>query len=185
MRLFKTFAISSVFCPWPSSTVRWECRAVYSATLSSPPPWQITTTGSRSFLSHRSQGMELPVDRDFYTHFSAEGGSEYLFGSSPNTTEYDSRMSSTPYSTRFKEPVRNKDPKRSFWPFLEALANEPQPYAMVARWMGSVVRRAPDEKNTDQATFPEYLADNTEGVSRLRAQRPHSSSFVCFQGLRG
>jgi len=68
----------------------------------------------------------------------------------------------------------------SLWPFLEFLEDESQPYAkIIDSWMEPVVRRAleykrkaesiaKDEKNTDQMTFLEYLADNTEGAFSIQ-----------------
>lgn len=120
--------------------------------------------------------------QDLYTRFSIDAGSEFLFGSSPNALEYDSSDVGEFNSAfdKIQELVLKRNLMGSLWPFLEFLEDESQPYAkIIDSWMEPVVRRAleykrkaeniaKDEKSTDQMTFLEYLADNTEGAFSIQ-----------------
>jgi hypothetical protein len=80
---------------------------------------------------------------------------------------------------KVQELVLKRNLMGSLWPFLEFLKYKSQPYVkQVDSWMELVVKRALEykkmakmarniakgEKAPDQATFLEYLADNTEGT---------------------
>lgn len=77
---------------------------------------------------------------------------------------------------KIQELISKRNLMGSLWPFLEFLKDKSQPYVKtIDSWMEPIVERAleykkmaknvtEDEKNTDQVTFLEYLADNTEGA---------------------
>jgi hypothetical protein len=130
--------------------------------------------------------------QDLYTRFSIDAGSEFLFGSSPNTLEYDS-TDVDEFNLAFdkiQELVLKRNLMGSFWPFLEFLKDKSRPYAKtIDSWMEPVVRRAldhkrrtknavKDEKDSDRATFLEYLADNTEGTFSAPGSEVFCAKFV-------
>jgi len=115
--------------------------------------------------------------QDLHTRFSIDAGSEFLFGSSPNTLEYDSGDVDEFNSAldKIQELILKRNLMGSLWPFFEFLKDKSQPYIKtIDSWMEPIVERAleykmakniaEDEKNTDQVTFLEYLANNTEGA---------------------
>ena len=119
--------------------------------------------------------------QDLYTRFSIDAGSEFFFGSSPNTLEYDSTDLDEFNSAvgKIQELILKRNLAGSIWPFLEFLKDKSQPYAKtIDGWVDPIVKRAleykrmarnmaKDDKNTDKVTFLEYLADNTEGTFPL------------------
>ena len=116
--------------------------------------------------------------QDLHTRFSIDTGLEFLFGSSPDTLGYDSGDADEFNSAldKIQERVLKRNMMGSFWPFLEFLKDRSQPYAKtIDSWMEPLVNKAlqykrmaknivKEDKNADQATFLEYLADNTEGA---------------------